>query len=462
MKRLATAALATAAALVAATSAWAKPAISDFTLDNGMRAVVIEDHRAPVVTHMVWYRVGSADEPPGKTGIAHYLEHLMFKGTDTIAPGEFSKTIAENGGQDNAFTSRDFTAYFQRIAADRLGLVMSMEADRMRNVNIRQEDIVAERDVVIEERNQRTDNNPSGRFREQYMAALYLNHAYGKPVIGWREEIESLDRNDALAMYERFYAPNNAILVVAGDVTPDEVRTLAEEHYGPIERVELPPSFRATEPPHLAPRRLTMADPRVTTEQVWRGYIAPSYVTDIDTATALSVLSDVLSGGSTRRLPKMLTLETDLALYAGAYFSGMARDMGEFGFYAAPKGDTTLAELEGALDYMIEDVLENGITEEELARAKKAAIAAEIYAQDSQSTLARQYGAALTVGMDLGDIVDWRDRLEAVTVEDVREAARMVLVPERSVTGYLTKPKPEEVPETDATAEAETEEGANG
>jgi len=427
-----------------AAPAQAEPVVSDFTLDNGMRAVVIEDHRAPVVTHMVWYRVGSADEPPGKTGIAHYLEHLMFKGTDTIAPGQFSKIIAENGGQDNAFTSRDYTAYFQRIAKDRLGLVMSMEADRMRNVNIRQEDIVAERDVVIEERNSRTDNNPAGRFREQYMAALYINHPYGIPVIGWREEIMALDRDDALEFYERFYAPNNAILIVAGDVTPDEVRALADEHYAPIESVDLPESVRGTEPPHLAARRLTMTDPRVAQDSLWRGYLAPSYVTDGDTAAALGILSDVLSGGTTRRLPKMLTLETDLALYAGAYFSGMARDLGEFAFYAAPKGDTTLVELEGALDWMIADLLENGITEEELARAKKASIAAEIYAQDSQSSMARQYGAALSIGLELDDIQNWRDRLDAVTTEDVMDAARAILVPERSVTGFLMKPKTEE------------------
>jgi len=447
LKRLASilsAGLAIVAGMALAAPAQAEPVVSDFTLDNGMRAVVIEDHRAPVVTHMVWYRVGSADEPPGKTGIAHYLEHLMFKGTDTIAPGQFSKIIAENGGQDNAFTSRDYTAYFQRIAKDRLGLVMSMEADRMRNVNIRQEDIVAERDVVIEERNSRTDNNPAGRFREQYMAALYINHPYGIPVIGWREEIMALDRDDALEFYERFYAPNNAILIVAGDVTPDEVRALADEHYAPIESVDLPESVRGTEPPHLAARRLTMTDPRVAQDSLWRGYLAPSYVTDGDTAAALGILSDVLSGGTTRRLPKMLTLETDLALYAGAYFSGMARDLGEFAFYAAPKGDTTLVELEGALDWMIADLLENGITEEELARAKKASIAAEIYAQDSQSSMARQYGAALSIGLELDDIQNWRDRLDAVTTEDVMDAARAILVPERSVTGFLMKPKTEE------------------
>ncbi len=436
------AALAITAGLAQAGGAQAEPVVSDFTLDNGMRAVVIEDHRAPVVTHMVWYKVGSADEPPGKTGIAHYLEHLMFKGTEKIAPGQFSKIIAENGGEDNAFTSRDYTAYFQRIAKDRLGLVMGMEADRMRNVNIRQEDIVAERDVVIEERNSRTDSDPAGRFREQFNAALYLNHAYGKPVIGWREEIESLDRDDALAMYERFYAPNNAILIVAGDVTPDEVRALADEHYAPIESVELPDNDRATEPPHLAERRLVMRDPRVAQPRMSRVYLASSYVTDEgNIAESLSLLSDILSGGPSRRLNKMLTLDTDLALYAGAYYSGMQRDAGEFGFYAAPKGDTTLTELEGAIDWMIDELLDKGITEEELARAKKAAIASQIFAADSQFSLARRYGAALTIGLELDEVQNWRERVEAVTVDDVMNAARAVLVPERSVTGYLMKTK---------------------
>ncbi len=434
--------LAVTAGLAQVGGARAEPVVSDFTLDNGMRAVVIEDHRAPVVTHMVWYKVGSADEPPGKTGIAHYLEHLMFKGTEKIAPGQFSRIIAQNGGQDNAFTSRDYTAYFQRIAKDRLGLVMGMEADRMRNVNIRQEDIVAERDVVIEERNSRTDSTPSGRFREQFNAALYLNHAYGKPVIGWREEIEALDRDDALVFYERFYAPNNATLIVAGDVTPDEVRKLADEHYAPIEPVDLPENARTTEPPHLAARRIVMRDARVAQPSLSRSYLAPSYVTDKgNVAESLSLLSDILSGAPSRRLNKMLTLDTDLALYAGAYYSGMARDMGEFGFYAAPKGDTTMPELEGAIDWMIAELLENGVTEEELARAKKAAISSQIFAADSQSSLARRYGAALTIGLELEEIQNWRERIESVTVDDVMEAARTVLVPARSVTGYLMKTK---------------------
>ncbi len=423
----------------------AEPKISDFTLDNGMRAVVIEDHRAPVVTHMVWYKVGSADEPAGKTGIAHFLEHLMFKGTEKIASGEFSKTVAQNGGQDNAFTSRDYTAYFQRIAKDRLGLVMEMEADRMRNLVIAEDEVVSERDVVLEERNSRTDSSPSAKFREQYSAALYLNHAYGDPVIGWRSELAKLNRKDALEFYERFYAPNNATLVVAGDVTPEEVQALAEEHYGPIASVDLELAVRGQEPPHIAARRLVMSDARVSQDSFSRTYLAPSYVTgEGNEAEALSLLADILSGGTTRRLPKMLTIETDLAIYAGAYYSGMSRDSGEFGFYGAPKGETTLTELEGAIDWMIADLLENGITEEELARAKKKAIASEVFSYDSQTSMAQSYGAALTIGLSLERLEDWQEILESVTVEDVMNAARKVFVPERSVTGWLKK-KEEEV-----------------
>jgi len=208
--------------------------VTDFTLPNGLQVVVIEDHRAPVVVHMVWYRVGAADEPPGHSGIAHFLEHLMFKGTDEVPSGKFSEIVQAQGGSDNAFTSWDYTAYFQRVAADRLDLVMKLEADRMRDLRLTQEDVATERAVILEERTTRTDSDPGALFEEQAQAAQYLNHPYGIPIIGWRHEIEQLDRDDALAFYRRFYAPNNAVLVVAGDVTPDEVKRLAERHYGPL------------------------------------------------------------------------------------------------------------------------------------------------------------------------------------------------------------------------------------
>ncbi|MCE8469529.1 insulinase family protein, partial [Rhodovulum sulfidophilum] len=238
--------------------------VTDFTLQNGMEVVVIEDHRAPVVVQMVWYKVGAADEPPGKSGIAHFLEHLMFKGTDAVGPGDFSKIVEENGGSDNAFTSWDYTAYFQRVAADRLDLMMQIEADRMTGLKLSEEDVATERNVILEERNQRTENDPGALFSEQRRAAQYLNHPYGIPIIGWRHEMEGLSRADALSYYRTYYAPNNAVLVVAGDVEPDAVRAMAEAHYGPLAPSEtLPPRLRPQEPPQLAARHLTYDDPRV-------------------------------------------------------------------------------------------------------------------------------------------------------------------------------------------------------
>ena len=239
-------------ALLAAGPAFAAE-VANFELPNGLEVVVLEDHRAPAVTHMMWYRVGSADEPAGKSGIAHFLEHLMFKATDELASGEFSETVALNGGSDNAFTSYDCTGYFQRVAADRLDLMMQMEASRMDGLALVEEDIATERDVVIEERNQRIENDAGALFNEQRRAAQYLHHPYGTPVIGWKHEAEALSLEDAQAFYEAHYAPNNAILIVAGDVTPEEVRTLAETHYGPIPaNPAILPRDRVDEPPHLA------------------------------------------------------------------------------------------------------------------------------------------------------------------------------------------------------------------
>ena len=251
-------------------------AVTTFTLDNGMDVVVVEDHRAPVVQQMVWYRAGSADEPKGSSGVAHFLEHLLFKATDKLESGEFSATVAANGGRDNAFTSYDYTAYHQRVAADRLELMMEMESDRMRNIRLTPENIATERDVIIEERNQRTESNPGALMSEQMNAAQYLNHRYGSPVIGWMHEMEALDLDDALAFYKTYYSPNNAVLVVSGDVQPDAVRALAEKYYGVIPaNPDLPERLRTQEPPQTAERRMIFRDARVAQPYVSRSYLAP-------------------------------------------------------------------------------------------------------------------------------------------------------------------------------------------
>lgn len=414
--------------------------VTDFTLDNGLQVVVIEDHRAPVVVQMVWYRAGAADERPGLSGVAHYLEHLMFKGTDAVPSGEFSRIVQANGGSDNAFTSWDFTAYYQRIAADRLELVMRMEADRMRNLRLTDDDWRTERDVVIEERNQRTDSDPGALFSEQRRAALYLNHPYGRPVIGWRHEMEALTREDALDWYRTYYAPNNAVLIVAGDVTPDKVRELAETYYGPLEpSPDIAPRARPQEPPQLAERHLTFHDPRVRQPYIVRSYLAPERDPgDQRQAAALTILADLLGGdGQTSYLARKLQFENTVAVHASAGYDGTALDDTMFTLAVVPAQGVSLARAEAALDAALQDFLDEGIAPEDFARVKTRIHAAQIYARDDVMGLARRYGEALTTGLTLQDVRDWPAILDDVTEDEVMQAARQVLDRRHAVTGWL-------------------------
>ena len=435
---------ATLSLAVALTLGLLRPAMADeqvthFTLDNGMDVVVIEDHRAPVVVHMVWYRAGSADEPAGASGIAHFLEHLMFKRTETMETGEFSRTVARNGGRDNAFTSYDYTGYFQRVASDRLGLMMQMEADRMVNLRLDDDEIATEREVIIEERNQRVENSPAALFREQKDAVQYLNHRYGVPIIGWRHEMEALGREEALAFYERFYAPNNAILVVAGDVTPEEVRALAEEHYGPIPaNPDLPARTRPMEPPQTAERRLIYRDARVAQPYVSRSYLAPERDSGAqETAAALTVLAEVLGSGTTSVLAEALQFDSQIATFTGAFYSGMSLDSTTFDLVVVPSEGVTLEEAEAAMDRVLADFLTTGVDAEQLDRIKMQLRAAQIYARDNVDSIANRYGRALTQGLTVQDVQDWPAILQAVTADDVMAAARMVLDRRQAVTGWL-------------------------
>ena len=416
--------------------------VTTFGLENGMDVVVIEDHRAPVVTHMVWYRAGSADEQPGVSGVAHFLEHLLFKGTDTLEPGEFSATVAANGGSDNAFTSYDTTAYHQRVAADRLGLMMKMEADRMVNLRLSEADILTEREVIIEERNMRVENSPGALFREQKNAALYLNHPYGTPVIGWRHEMEQLDLDDALAYYRQFYAPNNAILVVAGDVTPEEVRTLAKEHYGPLPaNPDLGDRARPTEPRHLSERRMTYTDPRVSQPYITRSYLAPARTSGAQQeAAALAILSQVLGGGQTSVLTQKLQFESRVAVYTDAYYDDTTLDASSFTLVVVPAPGVSLEKAEAALDEVLAEVIAEGIDADQLDRIKFQIKASQIYALDNPASIARRYGNALTTGLTVDDVQDWPDVLQAVTGEDIVAAAQKVFDRRQSVTGYLMAP----------------------
>ena len=420
--------------------------ITSFSLDNGMDVVVLEDTRAPVVVHMVWYRVGSADEPLGKSGIAHYLEHLMFKGTETIGAGEFSETVAANGGTDNAFTSFDYTGYFQRVAADRLELMMEMEADRMVNLQIADEFVAPEREVVLEERNQRTENDPGSLLGEQRMAAQYINHPYGRPIVGWRHEIEGLTKADAEAFYDAHYAPNNAILIVAGDVTPEEVRELAEEHYGVIPaNPEIVARNRVQEPPQLAERRLVFEDARVSQPYVIRSYLAPERDPGAqEEAAALTLLADILGGSSTTSvLAQKLQFEQARSVYSSAFYRGTSLDDTTFGLINVPPPGVSLEEAEADMDAAIAEFMEEGIDPEQLQRIKAGIRASRIYAEDSVSSLARRYGAALTSGLTVEDVQAWPDIIEAVTEEDILAAARKVFDRKNAVTAYLSAPSQE-------------------
>ena len=431
-----------AAAFALAASAIAAKAeeVTSFTLDNGMEVVVIEDHRAPVVVHMVWYRVGSADEPVGASGVAHYLEHLLFKATDKLESGEFSATVAANGGSDNAFTSYDYTAYFQRVAADRLELMMDMESNRMNNLILTERDIEVERQVVLEERNQRTENNPNALAREQFRAALYQNHRYGVPIIGWKHEMEQLELEDALDFYDLYYSPNNAILIVAGDVYPDEVKALAEQYYGVIPaEPDLPERIRPEEPPQRAERRITFVDPRVSQPYVTRSYLAPERDSGAqEEAAALVYLSELLGGSPfTSDLGIALQFETQTAVFAGTGYSGNSLDDTSFSVTVAPSEGVTLSEAEAAMDQVIADFLADPIDPERIERIRSQVRASEIYAKDDVSGLARRYGAGLTQGLTIEDIQAWPDVLQAVTEEDIKTVAAKVFNRDQSVTGWV-------------------------
>ncbi|MFO0995701.1 MAG: pitrilysin family protein [Alphaproteobacteria bacterium] len=409
-----------------------------FTLANGMKVVVIENHRIPAVTHMVWYKAGAADEPRGKSGVAHYLEHLMFKGTRVYGPGEFSRLVAVNGGRENAFTTHDYTAYHQTVARDRLELVMKLEADRMTHLTLSPKLAKPELQVVLEERRMRIDNDPGSQLDEQVRAALFLHHPYGIPVIGWEPEIKELTASDALAFYRARYAPNNAILVIAGDITLEEVKPLAEKYYGAIAAHPIPPRARGIEPAPITKRRVVLESDRVRRPSFTRSYLAPSYrMGEPGQAYALAVLSEILGGGGTSRLYRSLVIEQKVAVGAGTAYDPDVRDLARFSVYVSPRDGVELSAIEAAVDAEIARLLADGVSDDEIARAKKRLQANAIYARDSLQTGARVLGATLALDGTVEEVETWPERIGAVTAAEVAAAARFVLEPTRSVTGFL-------------------------
>jgi zinc protease len=419
------------------------PNVTSQTLDNGLEVLVIPDRRVPVVTHMVWYRNGSADDPLGQSGIAHFLEHLMFKGTERNPAGEFSKVVSALGGQENAFTSYDYTAYFQRVAPQHLGRMMDFEADRMAGLNFDASVVAPERDVVLEERRMRVETDPPAQLSEAMAAALFVHHPYGIPIIGWMHEIETLNRANAFDYYRRFYAPDNAILVVSGDVEASEVIRLAETtygrnapHSGAAERV------RPREPEPRAARHVSIADPKVEQPTLQRLYLVPSVCTASGNEShALELLAEILGSGPTSHLYRKLVLETGRAVNAGAWYMASALDDSRMAFYAVPAQGVTPAELEADLDRVLADV-SGALDADSIERAKTRLIAETVYSLDSQSSLARIYGSARAIGQSVEDVRTWPDAVRAVTRDDLATVAAQYLVRRRSVTGYLLSGEP--------------------
>ncbi len=409
-----------------------------FTLANGLTVVVVPNPRAPVVKHMVWYRVGGADEGEGESGIAHFLEHLMFKGTKQRPAGEFSRLVAKNGGRENAFTSYDYTAYYQTIAKDRLDMVMALEAERMTGLAITPDGVDRERLVVLEERRTRTDNNPSSRLREQMAAVQFYNYPYRRPVIGWEHEIRALDRERILAFYRRWYAPNNAVLVVAGDITAAELKPLAEKYYGVIPAAAPVVRSRPDEPPQTAAREVVLRDPRVPQPSWSRSWLAPSLLWGAkEHAYALEVLAEILGGGGTSRLYQTLVLDAGIADGAGAFYDSSTRGPSRFGFFASPRREVAPEKVEQAVEAEIAKILADGVDPGEVARAKTRMKAAAVLARDSLDTGAQALGSALALGLTVEDVETWPERIDAVTLEQVNAAARFVLAGSGHVTGRL-------------------------
>ena len=394
-----------------------------FTLANGMQVVVIPNHRAPVVTHMLWYKVGAADEKPGLSGMAHYFEHLMFKGTNRIAPGEFSKTVKTLGGNDNAFTSQDFTAFYESVAVENLPKIMEMEADRLEHLNPPPDHFASEKNVVLEERRQRTENDPRSLFSEQMMSALFVNHPYGTPVIGWMDEIKTYEWPDVKKFYDQWYAPDNVILVVSGDITADELKPLAEKYYGTLPRKELPPRIRPKVPGANGQTVMTLHHKLIQQPQLQMVFIAPSEATNKQDSLALEVLESILSDGAATRLYKSLVVEQKKATSVNLSYSSSGLDYGKIWISATPADGVAPEALFPLIKAELDKIIQNGVTGQETREAIERLQDQAIYARDSLSGPAMIFGQALTTGSTIEDIENWPEDIGKVTAAQVQKAA---------------------------------------
>lgn len=430
----------------------------EFSLENGLQVVVIPNHRAPTVTSMLWVKVGAADETPGLSGMAHYFEHLMFKGTPKHPAGEFSKTVKMLGGQENAFTSQDYTAYFASIAVENLPQIMEMDADRLVNLNPPPEHYASEKQVVIEERRQRTDNDPRAIFGEQMNSSLYVNHPYGTPVIGWMDEIEKYEWSDVKKFYDTWYAPNNAVLVVSGDITAEQLKPLAKKYYGGLAKKEIPERKRPHVPPALGGAILTLHDASIHQSVFQKIYIAPSDATNRQDSLALQVLADILGGGPSARLYKTVVIGKKKATSVVFNYNSSALDYGTITLGGTPADGVSPEELGKAVDTEIAKVIKDGVKESEVKEAVQRMQDEAVFARDSLAGPAMIFGLALTTGSTVKDVENWAADIAKVTPEQVKDAAAKYINDKKpwlrpAVTGYLLpEEKAEEAPESEASA----------
>ncbi|MTI50812.1 MAG: insulinase family protein [Alcanivorax sp.] len=410
----------------------------EFQLDNGLDVLVREDHRAPVITVMVWFKAGSIDEAPYETGLAHVLEHMMFKGSKRLDAGEFSRTVARFGGSDNAFTSYDFTAYFQQYEASRLPLALELEAERLKNLKIDDESFRRELQVVMEERRQRTDDKPTALAWEKFQAVARPGTGYAHPIIGWRDQLAQLQPRQARDWYDRFYVPGNATLVIAGDVTLEQVRPLVEKFFADLPRGETPPRPETTLNPPPGERRMTLRLP-VRVPALYMSYNVPSLTTadHQDDFYALTMLGGVLDGGTSARMESNLVRGQRLAAGLGAGYDGLQRGNGTFTITATPNPAVSLDQLEAAIKAEIEKIAEQPPSEAEMDRVRAGVLAEQIYQRDSVMGQAMELGTLSVLGLDWRLAGQFDDNLEAVTPEQVQQAARKWLVAERSAVAHV-------------------------
>ena len=409
-------------------------------LENGMEVVFIPNHRAPVVTHMVWVKAGAVDEPPGVAGLAHFLEHLMFKGTKTTKPGEFSRTVKSYGATHNAFTSKDFTAYFESVSIEYLDDVMRLNADRLQNLGPPEDEVLSEKQVVLEERRQRVDNNKKAQFREHLYAAYYLTHPYANPVIGWMGELERMNWDQAKAFYDQWYVPNNMFLVVTGDLEFEEVIKMAERHYGSLRNRPLPDRPTPVLPNLTGEITLEYSGEDIHQNKVMKIYTAPSYADNKQESLALQVLEEMINGEPTTYLHDKLVVEDRFASSVSVYYSSFSRYQSVIAISAIPNDGVTNRQVDRAIQGHLATLAQNGFKKAEMEQAKQRLIAESVYARDSLKGPAMIVGRALSTGVALKDIEQWDTAIEGVREEQVMSVLKKYLVnPERTpATGFLS------------------------